>query len=424
MKKINIEKLDLPLYYEKLENGLDVYIIPKNNVNNIYTTFSTKYGSNQIEFIPINEKKMTKVPLGIAHFLEHKLFEQSDGIDPFTFYSERGCDANANTSQFKTTFLFSGPSFVYENLEYLLDYVQSPYFTDENVEKEKGIIIQEIKMYQDDPGSVLFESIIKNTFVNHPMKEPIIGNIESVISTTKEDLYTCYNTFYHPSNMFVVITGNVEPDKIIETIKINQNKKDYKNSKEIKQKKYEEPNKVAMEHEEVSLNVAINKSAIAYKIKIEDIDNLYEYLLYLITFFDIKFGGTSLFTNNLIKDKIINNDLFIDFTNVDKHAVVIISGTSKQPNELLNKIKEEVKDIKVSQEEFERKKKTLLSSLIYMSDNIFSLNHLIMNSIIKYGKFNPKRYEIIKNLNYNDFNKIIKNINFSNYTTFIVNPKD
>ena len=144
MKKIDIKNLDLNLFYEKLDNGLEVYVIPKENCNNVYATFSTKYGSNIIEFVPIGEKKMIKVPLGIAHFLEHKLFEQKDGIDPFTFYSERGADANANTNQKKTTYLFSGSNFILENLNYLLDYVQEPYFTDKNVEKEKGIITQEI----------------------------------------------------------------------------------------------------------------------------------------------------------------------------------------------------------------------------------------------------------------------------------------
>ena len=151
MKKTNIDKLKLELYQEKLDNGLEVYIIPKKNCNNIYVTFSTKYGSNIDEFVPIKSKKMKKYPLGIAHFLEHKMFEMEDGTDPFELYSNNGADANANTSNYKTTYLFSGPQYFKENLNYLLDYVQKPYFTDKNVEKEKGIIIQEIKMYQDDP---------------------------------------------------------------------------------------------------------------------------------------------------------------------------------------------------------------------------------------------------------------------------------
>ena len=138
--KTELVKMDLDMYYKKLDNGLDIYIVPKENVNSIYVTFTTKYGSIDSEFIPYDRSCMTKFPLGIAHFLEHKVFEQKDDIDPFTFYSERGCDANANTSNYKTTYLFSGTNFLDENLNYLLDYVQDPYFTDENVEKEKGII--------------------------------------------------------------------------------------------------------------------------------------------------------------------------------------------------------------------------------------------------------------------------------------------
>ena len=227
MKRINIKELKLDLYTEKLDNGLEIYIIPK-KCNNIYTTFSTKYGSNQDEFVPINSKKMKKYPLGIAHFLEHKMFEQEDGTDPFEYYSERGADANANTSNYKTTYLFSGPEFFDENINYLIDYVQSPYFTDENVEKEKGIIIQEIKMYQDDPYSVLFEKSVYNSFIKHPIKIPVIGTIESVKKITKKDLYECYNTFYNPGNMFIVVTGNIDPKQTIELIKENQSKKEFK----------------------------------------------------------------------------------------------------------------------------------------------------------------------------------------------------
>ena len=140
--KTSLVKMDLDMYYEKLDNGLEVYIVPKDNVNSVYATFSTKFGSINSCFIPYDRTKLTEFPLGIAHFLEHKMFEQKNGIDPFTFYSERGSDANANTSNYKTTYLFSGTGFLNENLNYLLDYVQSPYFTDENVDKEKGIIEQ------------------------------------------------------------------------------------------------------------------------------------------------------------------------------------------------------------------------------------------------------------------------------------------
>ena len=187
MKITKLPKFDLDLYHEKLDNGLDIYVIPKNNCNNVYATFSTKFGSNNIEFIPIGDKNYIRVSDGIAHFLEHKLFEQEDGVDPFTFYSENGADANANTTQKKTTYLFSGINNTIENINYLLDYVQAPYFTNKNVDKEKGIITQEIKMYQDDPDTILYERILYNLFIEHPIKYPIIGTIDSINKITKEE---------------------------------------------------------------------------------------------------------------------------------------------------------------------------------------------------------------------------------------------
>ncbi len=420
MKTIEFKNLDLNVFYEKLDNGLEIYVLPKNNVNNIYVTFSTKYGSNIIEFKPRNQKEFIKVPLGIAHFLEHKMFEQEDNTDIFAFYSERGADCNANTDYTKTTYLFSGPNFLEENLNMLLDYVQKPYFTDENVDKEKGIITQEIKMYQDQPNTVMYDKLLENCFKNHPMQNPIIGTIESINSITKEDLYTCYNTFYHPSNMFVVITGNVNPEETINIIKNNQNKKNFEDIEKFKIKKYDEPEDVKKKEFTTNLNVTIPKCAIAYKIKVEkNIQNLF----YLLILFDCKFGATSDFVEKLLDEEIINDNLYVDFDNSTDYTILFVTGDSVKPNLLLDKIKQELKNLKISEQEFLRKKKTVLSSLIYMSENIFSLNSNIMSDIIKYGKFNNNKYNDIKDLNYKDFNNLIKKINFDNYTTVIINPK-
>lgn len=420
MKKTEIKHLDLTLYSEKLDNGLEIYMIPKNNYNNIYVTFTTKYGSNEIEFTPIDGNKMVKVPLGIAHFLEHKLFEQKDGIDPFTFYNENGADANANTNQNKTTYLFSGPNFLKENLEYLLDYVQEPYFTDKNVEKEKGIITQEIKMYQDDPETVIYEKTIENCFKKHPMKYPIIGTIESINKIKKEDLYTCYNTFYHPGNMFLTITGNFDPKETLEIIKNNQNKKEFEKFKTIKIKKYDEPLEVAKKEASMKLNVSIPQCVVAYKIPLKI---NYPNLVYTLTYFDSKLGSTSKFSEDLINDEIINEPIMLDYNIIDNFLVVFAFGMTKTPNELIKKIKNEMKNTKVNVNEFERKKKTLISSLLYLSDNIFRLNHNVINDIIFYGKFNTDIYDDIKKLNFDDYKKLVENLNLDNYTTFIVEKK-
>ena len=422
MNKITLNNLDIDIYHEYLDNGLNVYVIPKNDVNNIYATFTTNYGSNEVEFVPLGEKKMVKVPLGIAHFLEHKMFEQEDGKDPFAFFGERGSDANANTNNFKTTYLFSGPEFFEDNMNYLLDYVQSPYFTDENVEKEKGIIEQEIKMYQDDPYTMMYERLLKNSLINNPMKDPIIGTIKSVRSITKEELYTCYNTFYHPANMFVVVSGNVDPEKTIKLIEENQNKKEFENFNKIKVKEYKEPDKIEKAKETLNLNVTIPKVCLSYKINTSKIKGISERKVktYLSIFFDLKFGMTSLLNEELREKEIITDSLGGDAVDVKSHVLYTVCGETNKKEELLEALMNSMEDLSVNEEELERKKKVYLSSLIYMTDNIFRLNHKVMNDINKYGEIIDNNYDEIKSLNIIEMRKVLTSIDFSNYNVIVV----
>ena len=423
MKKKTFNKLELNLYEETLENGFKIYVVPVPNVANSYVTLSTKYGSIEREFVPYDGNKMICVPDGIAHFLEHKMFEQKNGVDPFTFFGERGADANANTTNFKTTYLFSGTKYLEENLNYLLDYVYNPYFTDENVEKEKGIIDQEMKMYEDDPYSVLYENLVYNTFVNHPIKIKVIGNHDSVYSITKEDLYTCYNTFYHPSNMFLVATGNVEPSNIINIVKDNMAKKEFHPKKKIKIKKYDEPNSVSKKHDSIKMNINIPKVGIGYKINIKDFNlsknKIYNYI-YL--FFDIKFGPTSLLNENLIKAGIVKDDLSTTGLGVDDYRCIYIFAETKNTKKIFELINEETKNRKVTKEEFERKKKAIISSLILTSDNVYSINNQIMNNIVKDGRVETNIYNMIRNLDYDEFIDIIERLDLNNYLTYVVEP--
>lgn len=422
MNKITLNNLDIDIYHEYLDNGLNVYVIPKNDVNNIYATFTTNYGSNEIEFVPLGEKKMVKVPLGIAHFLEHKMFEQEDGKDPFAFFGERGSDANANTNNFKTTYLFSGPEFFEDNMNYLLDYVQSPYFTDENVEKEKGIIEQEIKMYQDDPYTMMYERLLKNSLINNPMKDPIIGTIESVKSITKEELYTCYNTFYHPANMFVVVSGNVDPEKTIKLIEENQKKKEFEDFNKIKVKEYKEPDKIEKAKETLNLNVTIPKLCLSYKINISKIKGVSERKVktYLSIFFDLKFGMTSLLNEELREKDIITDSLGGDAIDVKSHVLYTVCGETNRKDELLEALMNSMEDLSINEDELERKKKVYLSSLIYMTDNIFRLNHKVMNDINKYGEIIDNNYDEIKSLNIIEMRKVLNSVDFSNYNVIVV----
>ena len=424
MIKKTLDKVNIEIYEETLSNGLNIYIVPFREKNTVYVTLSTKYGSTINEFIPIGKKDYVKVPDGVAHFLEHKVFEQKDGVDPFSFFSERGADCNANTSNYKTTYLFSGTGFFEENLKYLLSYVTDPYFTDENVLKEKGIIEQELKMYDDDPYSKLYETVLKNSFIKHPIRIPVGGTVESIKEITKEDLYTCYNTFYHPSNMFLVVVGNVDVKNTIKIVNDFYKTKKYDKMAEIKTKTYKEPDKVFKEYDEIKMNVNIPKVSVNYKINFTKSKLPYiKKMMYLSAFLDIKFGPTSLLVERLKKEGITNYDLAYELVKTDTHALIMFEDDTKEKDKLIKYIDEEINDKSITEEELQRKKKVFISNNIYSSDNIYSINNKIMGNIIRYGEIQVNVLDILNSLNIEEYNEFIKTINFDNRNITIINPK-
>ena len=420
--KRKLTRIDLDLYSKTLDNGLEVYIIPKDNVNGVNVTFSCKFGSACTDFVPNGSSKMINVPLGVAHFLEHKMFEQEDNVDPFTFYSERGCDANAYTSQYKTTYLFSGANEFYEGINFLLDYVQSPYFTDQNVEKEKGIIIQELNMYKDNPYNRMYEGILYNSFKNHPIRYPIGGTIDSVKSITKEDLYSCYSTFYHPSNMILVITGNVDVEETFSVVESNQFKKKFHKFKSIKIKSYNESNSVYKKQEKINMNIEIPKVGIGYKIDVSNIkENINDIKVLLSTMLEIKLGSTSLLKEKLVKENLITNNIDFSLVNTDKHILVIIMVDAKEQDIVFGMIDDELKSIKITEEELNRRRKVLKSNCIYRSDNIYSLNSKIVNNLFNYDKVILDEYEMIDKINMKNIKRLLSKISFDNKTVYYIN---
>ena len=419
MKKETINNVDLDLYSETLKNGLRLFVIPFKNANNIYVTFSTKYGSNVNSFIPLNKNEYLNIPPGVAHFLEHKLFEQKDGVDPFTFYTNNGADANANTSNYKTTYLFSGPDNIRENLNYLLDFVQDPYFTDENVLKEKGIIEQEIKMYDDIPFWKLYDTVLSNVFVNHPFKNSIAGKVSDIKKITKEMLYDCYNTFYNPGNMFVTVTGNVSPDEIYDIVFKNQEKKKFIKYEPVTIKKIDETDTVFKEKEIINMDVKIPKFALAYKINIKDF-NINHLNLCLNIIMDCKLGATSILMDDLKNNDLITDNIEYEALLTEKHIIYIIYGESNNPNEVIAKIKETLSNLDISNEELLRKKKVLKSVVQFRSDNIYAMNSKVNNNIIKFDNVILNDYEIIDKLSLDDIKCITLNISLDNSSLVII----
>lgn len=220
MEQIHYDRLQETIYHEVMDNGLQVYVLPKPTFKKTYATFATKYGSVDNHFHVAGGEETT-VPDGIAHFLEHKMFEEPEG-DIFATFASNGASANAFTSFDQTVYLFSATENIETNLSTLVDFVQRPYFTDENVEKEKGIIGQEINMYADNPDWRVYFGLIEAMYSKHPVRIDIAGTVESISTITKETLYTCYNAFYHPSNMLLFVVGGVDPEKVFSLIRANQ----------------------------------------------------------------------------------------------------------------------------------------------------------------------------------------------------------
>lgn len=413
MKKDNIKHFDLSIYSEVLDNGMRINLIPVLNKSNVYCTFSSLYGSYYNDFKPLNSNEYYHAPLGVAHFLEHKVFEQASGEEPFSFYTKRGADCNASTSHQKTTYLFSGTGCVEENLNYLLDFVQNPYFTDENVEKEKGIIEQEIKMYDDVPFWKLYNRTLNNCFHCHPLKYPIAGTVETIKKITKEDLYTCYSTFYHPSNMFLTLVGNFEPKKIIKVIRENQNKKNYSKTSKIDVKSYDEPDIVCVKEDIVKFDVEIPKITLAYKIYAEKYDiNILRY--YLNTFFELKLGATSELNEELRDKNLITGSIDIDILNTDKHILVVLLFESKEYQKVLDMIRKTLEDKSVIESDLNRKKKVMKSASIFRSDNIYSIANKVNSNIVNYNKVILDEYQLIDRLNIDEFNAILNDLSFEN----------
>ncbi|MGG4488997.1 EF-P 5-aminopentanol modification-associated protein YfmH [Metabacillus idriensis] len=339
-KSIKFDQLQEELFYEKMKNGLDVYVLPKKGFNKTYATFTTKYGSIDNQFVPLDQNEMKLVPDGIAHFLEHKLFEKEDG-DVFQDFSKQGASSNAFTSFTRTAYLFSSTSNVEKNLETLIDFVQEPYFTEKSVEKEKGIIGQEINMYDDNPDWRLYFGLIQNMFHNHPVGIDIAGTVESISKITKDLLYECYNTFYHPSNMLLFVVGPIDPEQILSQIRENQDKKEFKPQSEIKRAEVDEPDTVAKPLEKLKMNVQSSKCLVGLKAKQADRsgDELLKHELCMNLILDMVFGKSTDTYTHLYENGLIDDTFSFDYTEESGFGFAMIGGDTDQPDQLAEEIK-------------------------------------------------------------------------------------
>ena len=362
IKEIKSAALSEKYYKIKHSSGLTIYVYPKEGYNSTYAIFGTKYGSINNAF-KVDGGEVVKVPDGIAHYLEHKLFESEDG-DAFSRYAKTGANANAYTSFDKTCYLFSCTDNFEESLEILLDFVQSPYFTEETVAKEQGIIGQEIKMYDDSPAWRVMFNMLMNMYKNHPVRIDIAGTVESIAKITPEYLYTCYNTYYNLNNMVLCVAGNTTIDTVLSIAD-----KMLKDSKyhEIENIFEDEPDEVLAPYVEQKLPVGLPLFNLGFKEKagerrVDEKTLAYsEILLFLIA------SSTSVLYREMMDKNLINSSFSYEFFEGEGFLGTIFSGESRDPEKVAESIKEYINKLKktgIDKEEFEIAKRATYGDAI------------------------------------------------------------
>lgn len=423
MKEINFKGLDQNCYTETLKNGLNVILIPYLDKKNYFITYATRYGSNINAFVPVGSKKGITVPNGIAHFLEHKMFEQEDGIDPFSFFAESGTGANASTSYKSTQYICYGTKEFNKNLEYLLKYVNEPYFTDENVLKEKGIIKEEIKMYDDIPESVLENKLKECLYHVDPHRIDIAGSCSDIDKITKEDLYICYNTFYNPNNMFIIVAGNFDKDEALKIIKNSLGEKENRVDK-ITVKEYKEPKSVYKKEEEIPINIKVPKIALGYKFSKDDLkinDDL-ELDLYLSILTTLLFGSSSLFREN-VRNKNLMTNFYFEWDDIKKYNSLLIYAQTENPELLIDEVQKELDNIEISEKDFERIKKVWIANEVKMIDYVETTVNNIYDDMVRYHKVIDNKIELIRKLDIKKLRELISRMKFNNRSKVILLPK-
>ena len=385
MREIENKNIKEKCYMEKLENGLQVIIIPKKEIQKKYIIWATKFGSIDNTFIDSTTGEKVVIPDGVAHFLEHKMFEQKNGVDSLYVLMALGLDANAYTTNDHTAYLFECTDHFYEGLDELMDYVQNPYFTDQNVEKEKGIIGQEIGMYDDDPGWQLYINAMDCLYEKNTIKVDTAGTVETISGINPEMLYKCYNTFYHPSNMVLTVVGDFEPEAILAEIK--KRLKDNEVRGEITRIYPEEKLEINKKYVEKEMEVSLPLFMIGFK---DNIKNKYNEVvkrhIAIEIILNMLIGKSSNLYNELYKEGYLLSQPDLEYEFGNEYSHVLIGGQSKNPQKVYEKIAEKIQEMKnndINVREFNRIKKKIYGDYAVEYNNVADIGRMFTSDYIK-----------------------------------------
>ena len=368
INEIKDELLDEKCYHIVHPTGLNIYVMPKPGYSGTYAVFGTNYGSIDTKILN-KDGEVEDIPEGTAHFLEHKLFESED-LDAFARYAKTGANANAYTSFDTTCYLFSCTGDFAASLKILLDFVQSPYFTEQTVSKEQGIIGQEITMYKDVADWEVLFNLLRALYHSHPVRIDIAGTVESIAQISAQTLYDCYNNFYNLNNMVLAIAGNVNIDEIIsicdEMLKPCDEFK-------FERKPHDEPEEIVQNYIEEKLSVAAPIFSFGYKENYGLPKRSLKQRIATSILLEMIAGTTSQLYNSLLEQELINTSFgFEQFTGFG-YAATLFSGESKNPEEVARQINAYIAKVRkevIDSEEFEQTRRKLYGRAVMSFNDI------------------------------------------------------
>jgi predicted Zn-dependent peptidase len=408
--KINFIKNDIleeGYYSVDHKSGLKIFIYPKEEYTSTYAVFGTKYGSIDTRFKRSDKEDFIEIPAGTAHFLEHKLFE-SEELDAFQRYAKTGASANAYTSFDRTCYLFTCTGHFKENFEILLDFVRHPYFTEETVKKEQGIIGQEIDMYKDSPDWECLFNMLGAMYHNHPVKIDIAGTKESISEITADMLFSCYDTFYNLSNMALAVAGNVSVDEVLE---IADKLLEADEKVTVERAFRNEPEEIAENYVEAHLPVATPVFCLGYKESYDTPQRSIKEEIAKNIILDVLVGQISPFFKELLDEGLVNNTFSTEYFNGHNYAAPIFSGESSDPKKLARRINERIRELKeklISEEEFETvRKKQYGKTVRAFSDIDIVANSLVVSHFENEELFSE--FDVIRSLDLKYVNNILLN---------------
>ena len=417
--KVNSALLGDEYYKIDHNSGLTIYLYPKPDYNSKYAIFGTRYGSVNNAF-SLDGGEVKKVPDGIAHYLEHKMFECEDG-DAFLKYAKTGANANVYTSFDKTCYLFSCADNFDESLNILLDFVQRPYFTEETVAKEQGIIGQEIRMYDDSAEWRVMFNMLENMYHTHPVQLDIAGTVESIAQITPELLYDCYYTFYNLNNMALCVAGDLTPDDILKTAD-----KLLKPCEKHTIESYfeDEPYEIVKDYVEQKFPVSVPLFNLGFKDKAHEVSQ--KEMAEIEILIEVLTSPSSELYKILDDKKLINQSFDSEYFNGQGYNAVFFSGESRNPREAAKVIREYITDIKqkgISAESFEIAKREVYG------DAVSALNSVdnIANTMIEFHFNNIDIFGIIDDISdctLDDVNnRLLSMLDVNNSTLSVINPQ-